>query len=72
MVEITPDGIGDYKEFPEDPDLANFDPSDRKFVAVAIASGANPTIFNATDSDWQDAEAALKKYVTVQQLCGWT
>lgn len=41
-VVITPrintDRIEDYEEFPSDPALANFDKSDRKYVAVAIAS----------------------------------
>ena len=41
-----------FVEFPSDDDLKTFDPRDRKFVAVALASGSNPKILNAADSDW--------------------
>ena len=44
------------------------DPSDRKFLAVAVAG--NAVILNATDSDW-DEQARLVEglEVEVQQLC---
>ncbi len=42
----------DFEEFPDDPDLMAFDRSDRKFVAVAHASGNEPDILNASDTDW--------------------
>lgn len=41
-----------FAEFPRDPELAGFDRSDRKFVAVALASGLDPHVDNASDSDW--------------------
>lgn len=47
QVEITPVGgesDGTFAEFPDDPELAKFDLSDRKFVAVAIASEERPPI----------------------------
>jgi hypothetical protein len=73
-VHITPRGGSgeDFEEFPADPDLATFDPSDRKFVAVALASKHQPPILNATDSDWWSprVEAALKRHgVEVIDLC---
>src|SRR5580704_3921062 len=40
----------DFAEFPDDPELANFDRADRKFVAVALASRREPIILNAVDS----------------------
>ncbi|MCW5204577.1 hypothetical protein VU02_01410, partial [Desulfobulbus sp. N2] len=48
--------------------------SDRKFVAVAIAydvtSGDNPAVYNATDSDWEEHNAALYDvHLFVTQLC---
>jgi hypothetical protein len=58
-----------YIDFPKDSNLEGFDKSDRKFVAVAIASNKNPEILNAVDSDWKDFEAALKKYVKLKFLC---
>jgi hypothetical protein len=59
-----------FQEFPDDPDLARFDRSDRKFVAVAIASADNPPILNATDSDWSPVKDALARHgVVVEFLC---
>ena len=63
MVTITPvdEQAGYYIEFPADPDLAAFDRSDRKFVAVALASSRDPEIVNATDSDWWNHQDALRR-----------
>ena len=59
-----------FDEFPDDLALQAFDPSDRKYVAVALASKNHPTILNAVDSDWQDFDEALKKHgVVVEVLC---
>jgi hypothetical protein len=59
-----------FTEFPNDPELARFDRSDRKFVAIAIASGRSPSILNAVDSDWWDYRAELKKHgVKIEFLC---
>ena len=61
---------GQYLPFPDDPSLASFDPSDRKFVAVALASEARPPILNAVDSDWWHAREALARAgVEVKFLC---
>jgi hypothetical protein len=48
-----------FDEFPDDPALAGFDRSDQKFVAVALASGLQPEVLNASDTDWWHARAAL-------------
>lgn len=59
-----------FAEFPSDPRLAGFDPSDRKFVAVALASSKKPPILNAVDSDWwEHREALLSHGVEVEFLC---
>lgn len=70
-VEITPTGDGRmFEEFPDDPELAGFDRSDRKFVAVAVAHGDAPPILNATDSDWWDYHEPLSgQGVRVSFLC---
>jgi hypothetical protein len=39
-VHLTPDEDRTYAEFPDDPDLTNFDRNDRKFVAVAMGCTA--------------------------------
>ena len=70
VVTITRDKEKGFVEFPDHPDLTSFDPSDRKFVAVAMASGLNPAICNATDSDWEEYKAALTDVrIKVVQLC---
>ncbi len=60
-VQITPLG-NSYAEFPDHPELANFDISDRKFIATACAhpSSQKPTIFEATDSKWWGWKKALE------------
>jgi hypothetical protein len=60
----------DFEEFPKDPALAGFDPSDRKFVAVARTSARRPPILNAVDSDWWDFREPLRRNgVEVRFLC---
>jgi hypothetical protein len=48
----------------------HFDPSDQKFVAVALASDPPDPIVNAVDSDWSEHRAALKQAgLTIIELC---
>ena len=69
QVAITPMD-GGFEEFPDDPDLARFDPADRKFVAVATASEERPPILNASDTDWWDHRIALNRHgVEIRFLC---
>ena len=59
-----------YLEFPDATDLVGFDLDDKKFVAVAVASGDNPPILNASDSDWIKYREALENHnVKVIELC---
>lgn len=68
---IDPEDHRGYDQFPDHPDLASFDPSDRKFVAVALASPNRPPIANAVDSDWWKAREALERVgVKIEFLCG--
>jgi hypothetical protein len=73
QVAITPRsdaGWRRYDEFPDRSDLSTFDKSDQKFVAVALASGTNPPILNAVDSDWCNHRGVLESAgVTVELLC---
>jgi len=77
LVPITPKGTvsrgdppTDFVEFPDHPGLRDFDPSDRKFVAVAAAHPEHPPILNATDTDWWIARKALEERgITVEFLC---
>ncbi|MCW3052726.1 MAG: hypothetical protein JWN14_1896 [Chthonomonadales bacterium] len=72
LIAITPmeSDRTNFEEFPKDADLAAFDRSDRKFVAVALASGESPSILNATDTDWWIHRKTLERHqVNVQFLC---
>lgn len=72
QVEINPkvNDPHEFEEFPNDLMLAGFDRSDRKFVAVALASGKNPSIFNATDSDWWHFRVELESIgLRIEFLC---
>ena len=72
QVAITPvdENDLDFTEFPSDVELARFDAADRKFVAVALASGLSPMILNASDTGWWTFRRALARNgVTIQFLC---
>ena len=65
-VAVTPsdNNLRGFEELPEN----TFDPSDHKFLAVAVVSDA--TVLNATDSDWEEqAELMDELGVEVDQLC---
>lgn len=69
-VPITPHPERKYEEFPDDQRLYPFDRADRKFVAVALASGEHPPIINASDSDWWPVRHVLEEHgVLVEFLC---
>ena len=71
-IPVTPldDDPRGFTEFPHDKELSKFDREDRKFVAVALASGENPPILNATDSDWIIHRVALERNgIHVKCLC---
>ncbi|HWV85448.1 MAG TPA: hypothetical protein VNZ62_08400 [Capillimicrobium sp.] len=58
-VAITPHEDS-FHEFPDDPALAEFDHSDRKFVAAALAhEPPPPPILQAVDSKWWGLRHAL-------------
>ncbi len=67
-IECHPDR--GFVEFPTDPRLSSFDQDDRKFVAVALASGTNPKILNASDTDWWLHRNALQEHgIEVEFIC---
>lgn len=70
QVSITPKPEGSFKEFPANPGLQSFDPSDHKFVAVALTHPDCPPVINAVDSDWKHFETELMAAgLVVCQLC---
>jgi hypothetical protein len=59
-----------FESFPDDERLAQFDPPDRKFVAVTVAHPERPAILQAADSKWLGwNNALLDNGVTVEFLC---
>lgn len=59
-----------FIEFPDDQSLQSFDASDRKFVAVALASPSEPAVLNASDTDWWQFRTALEAHgLQIQFLC---
>lgn len=59
-----------FEEFPEHPDLADFDVADRKFVATANAHAAKPRILQAVDVKWMSWEPALYECgIHIDWLC---
>ena len=70
LVTLQPHSKRGYESFPKDDRLTNFDPPDRKFVAVAAAHDEHPPIVQATDSKWVDWAPALKDHgITVEFVC---
>ena len=68
QVVLPKDANGDYVDFPQIAALKAFDPSDKKFVAAAVRTGAH--VVNAVDSGWNNYRPALKKAgVKIKQLC---
>lgn len=60
---------GEYKDCPQSLIDANFDRSDRKFVALAKVTQA--TVCNAVDTDWFDhADLLCREGIQVNNLCG--
>lgn len=72
MVKITPKNNNntDFNEFPNDPGLTNFDPEDKKFIAVSIAHNNHPPIIQGVDCKWYHFKNHLKKFnVELEFIC---
>jgi len=51
-------------------EISEFDRSDRKFVAVALAHNPHPPIVNATDTDWTKARDQIEAVgISVSECC---
>lgn len=68
-VDLPKEADGSFSDFPNDPELATFDRSDRKFAALSRRASAPVVV--ATDSDWVKSKAALTRNgVKIAFLCG--
>jgi hypothetical protein len=60
----------DFEETPPEPPDVHYDPSDRKFLAVAAAHPEHPPILQALDSKWWGWRDALSSAsVSVHFIC---
>lgn len=60
----------EFEELPSPPDDTVYDPSDRKFLAVAAAHPGHPPILQSFDSKWWGWRAALAAIgITIHFLC---
>lgn len=70
QVPLTEVAENTFSEFPTSALEENFDPSDRKFAAVAHAHPSRPPIWQATDCKWLDWWPGLQKNgIEVEFLC---
>jgi len=70
IISIMDNPARGFDSFPDDPALAEFDPPDRKFVAVAGAHAERPPILQAADSKWLDYSPTLRQHgISVTFLC---
>ena len=69
-VPLTVHADRGFVEFPDDARLRSFDLADRKFVAVALASGTAPQVLNASDTDWwYDRQTLAEHGIQIVFLC---
>ncbi|MGE3916725.1 MAG: hypothetical protein AB7F78_13610 [Hyphomicrobiaceae bacterium] len=60
---------GEYEDLPQAIIDSNFDPSDRKFAAVAIK--ANAKVYNAVDTDWLEKRQIIEANgIKIVFVCG--
>jgi hypothetical protein len=70
LIPLTISSGGEILEFPNRESLSGFDPSDKKFVAVAAAHPEKPPIQAAVDRGWvRYREALAEAEVRVELLC---
>jgi len=70
LVPLTIRPDGEIVEFPSQQSLAEFDPSDKKFVAVAVVHADSPPIQVALDRGWvRHRDALADAGIEIEFLC---
>jgi hypothetical protein len=63
----------EFKEFPNDTALKNFEGADRKFVATAISyeriHHKKSPILEACDTDYKEHQKVLEEYIDIEFIC---
>jgi hypothetical protein len=68
-VDLLVNDDGQYSDLPPALIESGFDPSDRKFAALACKE--NISVVNAVDSDWiEHAQILVDEEISVRHLCG--
>lgn len=68
-IEVHKRPDGEFEDLPQPIIDAGFDPSDRKFAAVAIKADAH--VYNAVDPDWIEHRAVIEANgIPIILLCG--
>ena len=69
-ITLAPSDEEDFLELPKPIDGTFYDPSDRKFLAVAAAHTERPVLLQSFDSKWWGWQASLAKIgVSIHFLC---
>jgi len=68
-IPLAKRGDGSFEDFPDDPALHRFDPSDRKFAATARKSGA--AVMVCIERGWlRHADAMRRHGIEIDFVCG--
>ena len=69
-IDTQKTGENQYGTFPSDKRLSDFDPADRKFIAVANTHPEHPPIVEGTDCKWWGYKEVLAEHgVLIDFLC---
>lgn len=70
LIDIQKKGQDLYETFPLDDRLKDFDPRDRKFIALANVHSAHPPIIQGTDCKWWGFKDIFREYgIEICFLC---
>lgn len=70
LIPLSENADRGFDEFPNSSDLADFDPSDRKFVAASHRDPRSASIAVAVDRGWRRFEDALERVgISIDFIC---
>ena len=70
LVQLHKNEQNSFDEYPSNKDLRDFDPADKKFIALANAHPEHPPIIEGSDSEWWGIRIALQECgLQVKFLC---
>lgn len=70
LINLTKNGDNTYEEYPADERLSNFDPPDKKFIALSNAHPCKPHIIQGTDCKWYGFKNIFAEHgIIIDFLC---